>query len=318
MNIELTLFKSVFDNKTHRNLKFNSFDSFTDFLIKCSKVRGCKPKKGERATSKHSPLISPAIYSLNQTRKNTNVLYWAGWAALDIDDYEGTMHDAVSKFSDYNYVCYSTASSKTGHERFRIVLELNDWVQASKIKKFWYALNKEFNDLGDPQTKDLSRMYYVPAIYESADNFISINKGKPIDISELIDKHPYHEKKSTSIIDELPDEMRKDLLNRIAERLTNRNIKWTSYKDCPFVSKQMISEYMSINSTGWYQKLYSLMMSIASRAVLMEYPISVSEIVSLVREIDADTGSWYTKRPIDLEASRALTFVLQKSLGMKF
>ena len=40
---------------------------------------------------------------------------------------------------------------------------------------FWYALNKELGDIGDPQTKDLSRMYYVPGKYEGAYNFIFNN-----------------------------------------------------------------------------------------------------------------------------------------------
>ena len=54
-----------------------------------------KPQKGERPNEETAELISPAIYASNSTRANANVLGWAKWVALDIDDYEGSI-EAVS------------------------------------------------------------------------------------------------------------------------------------------------------------------------------------------------------------------------------
>ena len=42
----------------------------------------------------------------------------------------------------------------------------------------------------------------------------------------------------------------------------------------------------------------------------MEYPITSSEIATLAREIDADTGCWYKNRPLEMEAQRALDYAL--------
>jgi len=83
----LTLFQSVFDNKTHRSMKFSSFDGMEELLYDLSKQPGYKPKKSERKLG--SPLISPSSYKPGTTRANDNVVSWNGWAALDVDDYEG-------------------------------------------------------------------------------------------------------------------------------------------------------------------------------------------------------------------------------------
>ena len=161
--IEFTAFPSIFDNKTHRRFSFNDWESFTSALSNMSKKPGFKPKKGERSHLKPSPLITPAVYNEGTTRANVNVIKWAGWCALDVDEYDTTFEEAVKQFNDYEYVCYSTASSTKEKPKFRIVFKLDEDVESDQIKHFWYALNKEFNSIGDPQTKDLTRMYYIPA-----------------------------------------------------------------------------------------------------------------------------------------------------------
>jgi len=56
--------------------------------------------------------------------------------------------------------------------------------------------------------------------------------------------------------------------------------------------------------------MYHILCSIASSAIRMEYPITSSEIATLAREIDADTGCWYKNRPLEMEAQRALDYAL--------
>ncbi len=81
---ELTLFKSIFDNKTDKSMSFDSFEKFEELLYDLSKQPGYKPKKGDFRQG--SPLISPASYESNTTRKNANVIQWNRWAALDVDE----------------------------------------------------------------------------------------------------------------------------------------------------------------------------------------------------------------------------------------
>jgi len=71
--LALTIFKSIFDNKTHRKMEFSSFEEFEDLLYKLSKAPGYKPKKDEKFNSNASPLITPATFKAGTTRANANV-----------------------------------------------------------------------------------------------------------------------------------------------------------------------------------------------------------------------------------------------------
>ena len=163
--VSLTIFDSIYDNKTDKRMDYNSFDEFETILYKLS-------ESTKYPTKKDAPLLSPAIYQTGTTRANDNVVGWAGFGILDIDDYDGDMKDIESKYDKYRYVCYSTASSTVESPKFRLVFPLTDVVNKEDIKHFWYALNKEIGDIADAQTKDLSRMYYVPAKYKNSFNFI--------------------------------------------------------------------------------------------------------------------------------------------------
>ena len=307
---ELTLFKSIFDNKTDKSMSFDSFEKFEGLLYDLSKQPGYKPKKGEFRQG--SPLISPASYESNTTRKNTNVIQWNRWAALDVDEYDSTFEEALRAFEDYYFICYSSASSTKEKPKFRIVLPLTDVVPCDKIRHFWFALNTEFNSLGDKQTKDLSRMYYVPAQYPNANNFIFTNKENFLNPKELMEKHDYVEGFRNSFLDSIPEHMRKELESHQRNQLTNTSIVWSTYRDCPFVNKRMIAEYQTITETGWYSKMYQIMVSIASNAIKSKYPITPEEVSRLCKEIDLETGNWYKQRPMTLEAGRAISYALSQ------
>jgi len=311
--IEFTAFPSIFDNKTHRRFSFDNWQKFSDALFAMSKQEGYKPKKGEKPHRKPSPLITPAVYKKSTTRANANVIKWAGWCALDIDEYDTSFKEAVQQFKDYSFICYSTASSTKEKPKFRIVLKLTSDVEADKIKHFWYALNKEFNSIGDPQTKDLSRMYYVPAQYPNAYNFCFKNTGKDVDPQEFMDKHDYVDNSGT-FLSKLPIEMQQAILQHRKDTLTNTSYVWSSYIDCKFVNKKLVQEYRTISETGWYHKMYQIMISIAGNAIRYKYPITATEIAILCRQIDLETGGWYKNRPLEKEAKRALEFVLASDI----
>lgn len=320
--ISLTVFKSIFDNKTNTRVDFETFKQFEKSLYHLSTLKGYKAKRGE-FTNKASPLISPAVYHENTTRANANVIEWANWAAIDVDNhiFEGNLKDELcSRFGSWDYICYSTASSTIAQPKFRLVFPLTASIKADKIKHFWYALNVEFGNMGDTQTKDLSRMYYVPAQYPSANNFIFSNRGKYIDAIELLNKHPWiAPNTSINAIDRLPPEMQKEVLKHRQQKLEEgkKDISWKSYNDCPFVNRKLVKDYKSISQvdgSGRYSMIYKIMTSIACNALKSKYPITEYEIVDLVRQLDRDTVNRYAKRQLDVEASRALEFAYRNAL----
>ena len=106
------------------------------------------------------------------------------------------------------------------------MFNLSREVDRDEIKKFWYALNIDLGEIGDKQTKDLSRMYYVPAQYDNAHNFIFRNNGDPVDVDYLIAKHPYKERDGNSFLDRLPPELQKAVIEHRKQSLDNTQFSW--------------------------------------------------------------------------------------------
>ena len=308
--VSLTIFDSIYDNKTEKRMDYNSFDEFEKVLYSLSKSK-------KYPTKKDAPLISPATYVADTTRANAHVINWAGWAAIDVDDYEGNIKDIEKKYSQYRYVCYSTASSTKENPKFRLVFPLTKSVEAGDIKHFWFALNKEIGDIADAQTKDLSRMYYIPAQYPNAYNFIFTNKGFAITPEILMEKHQFVEKDDNdSFFDRLPKAMQDQVLQYMEDKIWDEkvNAEWSSYRDCPFFPKKLASEYMAIGETGWYHKMYQIMVATASNAIRKKYPIEPDEIAELCRQFDNDNGQWYKHRDFETEADRAIEYVYRTSI----
>ena len=295
---ELTIFKSAYDNKTHRYLKMPDWDSLVYLLEKLSE----QPLAGK----KDAELISPAVYKEGTTRANRNVEYWGNWACVDVDDYEGTIDGILDRFADNNIVVYSTASSTPEKIKFRIVFDLARRVKGKEIKQFWYALNKSIGDLGDKQTKDSSRMYYIPARYAGAHNFFHVNSGIPLGVDDLLREFPYQEKTGNDFLDILPDDVRETVIEHRKNSLTNTEIVWSGYLDCPFFPNKMAIDYKSVSGTGWYHQMYRIMVATACNAVKAGYPITSQQIASMCKQLDAETGNWYKNRPLELEANSAI------------
>ena len=305
----ITLFKNVYDNKTHRRMDLASFDEFEQLLFDLSK----KPLQSKE----EAMLISPATYQPNTTRANANVVDWGGWCAVDVDDhkFEGDLeNELVNLYGSYRFVCYSTASSRESLPKFRLAFPMRKRVEADNIKAFWYALQSALGDIGDKQTKDLSRMYYIPGTYAGAFNFCFSNDGDFLNPDKLISQYPMPRTANlNSFFDRLPEEIQKQIIEHRKNNLENTDVSWSSYKNCPFFPKNLASEYRSISNTGWYHKMYQIMVAIAGNAVKNKYPITSQEITNLCRELDTETGNWYENRPMEKEADRAIEYVYKNA-----
>ena len=304
MTYSITIFKNQYDNKTHRRLDIESWDQFKSLFYKMSE-RSLKGKKD-------AELISPAIYETGSTRANKNVLGWAGWAAVDVDDwhFEGDLKDELSsRFPTWTYICYSTASSTTDQPKFRLLFQLNRPIGNSEIKHFWFALQSVMDDAGDKQCKDLSRMYYVPASYDNSNNFIWHSDGLAIDVDGLLKQYQYTEKRNANnFLDRLPDAFREQVIEHRKSALDNTDIYWSGYSDCPFWPRKLATDYMTISGTGWYTKMYQIMIALAGNAIKNKYPITANQIADLCKQFDLATGNWYDNRPLEKEANNALEY----------
>ena len=291
----LTIFNNTFDNKTHKRVECDTWSKFENLLEKLSLAPGQKGGK------KSSPLISAAIYKENTTRANDNVICWKKWCAVDVDDFEydksssnpleWIQNKLKEMVGDYRYVCYSTASSRLDSPKFRVVFPLTDDVESKRIKHFWFAINSEIQSMADKQTKDLSRMFYVPADYPGAFNFFFKNESTNyINPDALMAKWPYITNEGKGFLDRLPEALRKEVVNYRKGSLENFDINWNSYKDCPFFPERLAGEYRTVRETGWYHKMYQIM--ILKRNILLRleklqnFVESLIEILVIGMQID--------------------------------
>ena len=340
---EITVFDSLYDNTTHKTIRKSNWNDFKRFFRSLSQL-------DHYANKSTAPLISPAIYKEDTRRSNANVKAWGGWCALDVDSHPFKSKEEIQLFmkekhSEKAHICYSTASSSIEKPKFRLVFPLSEWItDTNKIQKFWYSLNKEFDGLVDKQTKDVSRMYFIPAKYkESNNNFFWVQEGQFLDADLLIQKYESElfgdndvhfllgSSSPSSFIDQLPEKMRESVLKYREQQLKekNKHFSWTSYKDCPFVFKGAVDAYREIaisGKEGRYRQLYVLMVSIAGTAISKGYPITSREVIDLVLEIDSDIDGYYSSsssssskrkknRKVSTEAERAISYAYRTGKG---
>lgn len=326
--IKLTLFSNIYDNVTKNTVEFDSFDKFDTALKSFSTLPGYKPKKGERIT-KSTALISPALYKPGTTRSNASVIGFGGFAMLDVDDFrfgngDSLEYELCSVYPDTKFICYSTSSSTFDHPKFRLVFPLSRHVEHNELLHLIYAINQKFGDMSDPQTKDVSRMFYLPAVYPDSYSFYFSYDGNNeyLSVDNLLEEYPYTGSKThaskTSFIDSLSPMMRDLILANRQTKIENKRkvFTWSSYIDCPFVKSDMINEYKSIaftDGSGRYSMIYKIMCSIASNAVKQNYPITDYELVELIRELDRDTSKRYQHRKLDVEANRAIAWAYKNA-----
>ena len=314
MKYSLTIFKNTYDNQTHRGMDIKTWSEFEELLYYMF------DKEGSKGGRDSSVLISPARYYVDTTRSNKNVSSWGGWAALDVDDFvlrpdsnvnpaDSLKEQLAERYGRFHYICYNTASSTVEQPKFRLVFPLTRIVDRKELPHFWFAMQKQFDGVGDEQTKDLSRMYYVPAQNPNAYSFIFKNTGVHLDPDMLMNKYSFVEPQGKTFMDRLPPELQQAVMQHRKNSLDNTDITWTSYRDCPFFPRRLENEYRAITGTGWYHKMYQIMIALAGNAIAKGYPISPNQIAQMCTELDMETGNWYENRPLDKEADRALEYI---------
>jgi len=141
------------------------------------------------------PAVSPAIYAPSETRANDNVIGFS-YGPLDLDKLtvEQASH-CIDLAQPYTYVAYSTYSyfERLPLLSFRMFFELSREVHPEEWPDFWEALVMLMGGYGDPQCKDLSRIYFgpfCPPKDDPTEHFIRTNEGQPIDVDKLLGNPP--------------------------------------------------------------------------------------------------------------------------------
>jgi len=279
-------------------------DTWNDFCIEMRKLSEIPIEEKEQA-----PLISPAFYDNEVYRKNVNVTGWS-FLSLDIDDGRTTVEQALTMMQqlELNFLIYTTASSRSHHHKFRIMIPFDRYVLADELDDIWHSGYQMFGRISDISCKDKSRGYYIPGLYPNANNFI----GSEGDLDNLS-----------------PDEMmvnfpppRETTLETLRHKIqqkpfipAGRSYHWSNIHNCPFIKQAWISEYLNRSGPGHYAALYTFMLRTASSAKNKGYAISSTELARLAAELDiAKDGRWQAQgRNWIPEAENAIQYVMGRN-----
>jgi putative DNA primase/helicase len=111
----------------------------------------------ENAVKTDGALWSPVEYYPSTTRGNRNVRFIE---ALVVDMDGESFREA--RLDGLEWFAYSTYSHSDSDPHYHLVLPLAERVPASLWRAVWQGLHQRLNLVGDPQTKDPARLFYLP------------------------------------------------------------------------------------------------------------------------------------------------------------
>jgi hypothetical protein len=111
----------------------------------------------ENAEKAAGALWSPVEYDLGTTRGNRNVRF----VEALVVDMDGEAFDHA-RLDGLEWFAYSTYSHRLDDPHYHLVLPLAEKVPASLWRVVWAELHDRIGLVGDPQTKDPARIFYLP------------------------------------------------------------------------------------------------------------------------------------------------------------
>jgi putative DNA primase/helicase len=111
----------------------------------------------ENAVKAAGALWSPVEYDLGTTRGNRNVRF----VEALVVDMDGEAFDEA-QLDGLEWFAYSTYSHRLDDPHYHLVLPLAEKVPASLWRVVWAELHDRIGLVGDPQTKDPARIFYLP------------------------------------------------------------------------------------------------------------------------------------------------------------
>ncbi len=294
-----------FYSNTAQKCEVNGWNEFVSTMQAMSTVSGYKPSMGDYERTQ--PLISPAIYGDNTKRINDNVVGW-DMVMMDIDDGIDNLERVVSHFNAFEYIIYSTANCTREKLKIRVCIPLNKNAPKKSLHGIWFALNEWCSGILDKQTKDKSRMHYIPAMYTNKgsdyNHIFLVNKGITLDWEALCSKFPAPpEKDKFKVVNPLRDLKRKVFLSNNTQPSTN-----IQDANCPFVYQKMIDEYRLTPAGGHHGAIYKFMVKMCYNAQKINYAISVDELADMAKQVDDLDGGFYDEKKLLGNAVDALNY----------
>lgn len=302
--MKFSWFSGFYENVAQK-CEAKDWGEFVTIMKAMSDVEGYKPAMGDY--QRKQPLVSPAIYGDETKRLNDNVIGW-DFIMLDIDDGIDSLDLVKEHFKAFNYIIYSTANCTKEKLKIRVCVPLHKNAPKDKLHGLWWALNEWCSGILDAQTKDRSRMHYIPAKYtnkgEEYTHMFDVNVGIDLNWEQLTKRYVAPlEKDKFKVVNPLRDLKRKVYLGAKASPSTN-----IQDRNCPFVYQQMIDEYRLTPAGGHHGAIYKFMVKMCYNAKKIDYPISTDELADMAKQVDDIDGGFYDEKKLLGNAVDALNY----------
>src|SRR4051812_8172644 len=208
--MELTIPVAVFESKDdNRPIRHDlSWESLSERLCRYDE----RQVKDGRAWS-------PVTYRPGTTRGKENVEQVHA-LVLDIDHNELPVH----LLNGLEYVAHTTFSHSLDDPRWRVVLPLTRAVEGEDWPSFWLRANAYFGGCVDPQTKDRSRIFFLPSCMPGALHESKQQHGLLLDPASLPDVPQYQPPEFTTRRNGSIHTVADDTLARWADRFAAAKI----------------------------------------------------------------------------------------------
>ena len=245
------------------------------------------------------PTISPAEFRPGATRRKDAVARWS-FAAFDLDNDDPArsvrFEDVVELLGDLPYILHSTTKSKPDHHRMRLILPLSRPVEINEFDAFWWAANERFGRLFDHRTRDPSRVFFIPAAWDGAENrFACRVEGAALDVDALIAAFPVPAAPTVA-----PASVA-DTVWRLAPPCDDPTA---------LVTEEMQQEYFSAPIGSG--RFYKFMCRIAARARFLGVSITAADLEALALMMDGASGKARPRTGTRREAEHALNFIARQ------
>ena len=219
--------------------------------------------------------ISPAVYPSGKTRSKASALSW-NWFAADIDNKVGnfpgsTIDDIIEVMRDLGspWLIYTTASSKTEAECFRLMFPLDRPIIAEEFDSVWQSFVQMLPM--DNKTKDISRIFIVPARWTGRDIRVEFEaKGSPVCVDEIVRRFPAT----------LATPMVATRKPGVLDRSNLRTIIATL--NAPYVSEKAVADALLAAPGG---RMYRFLVTVAFSAMRKGYAIDAADLEAIGREL---------------------------------
>ena len=168
----------------------NDFDDLAEYLRSFSEEPRAADEVSKRRHHWFNPVVlKPESIELHK-RKKPDVDHLSPFICVDIDEQGYSIQMIGDLFPDVQIVAHTTTKSRPEWQRWRIVIRLDRDYSGEEYEAIWRYLQVMLNGQMDEATKDYTRLSFMPAKWEGADNQFYHLDGKPWCVDEIVAKAP--------------------------------------------------------------------------------------------------------------------------------